>query len=178
MNAPSQAMKSTEDVMTMRHTPHTTHAAAAEASVIRYAPDRNRAARLAIGRLRGLIIPVAMLGAIMLATPSPVQSQAVQLLRVDVAQLAKGYRASKLINASVTNDKNEKIGSLDDIIIDHAQKNAIFAILQVGGFIGIGGRLVAVSYDQLQVSDDGRKIVLPGASKDELKKLSEFKYAS
>jgi PRC-barrel domain len=56
--------------------------------------------------------------------------------------------------------------------------NSLFAVLQVGGFLGIGGRLVAVPYNQLQVSEDGRKIVLPGASKDALKKLSEFKYES
>jgi hypothetical protein len=58
-----------------------------------------------------------------------------------------------------------------------------FAVLQVGGFLGVGGRLVAVPYDSLviddkgQIIDDkGQKITLPGATKDELKKLSEFNY--
>jgi sporulation protein YlmC with PRC-barrel domain len=145
---------------------------------ILYAPDRGarRHATPVRNRLHALIIPMALLGTIVLAAPRPVHSQAVQLLRVDVAAVAKGYRASKLISASVTNDKNEKIGSLDDIIIDH--KNALFAVLQVGGFLGLGGRLVAVPYQSVQISEDGKKLVLPGASKDELKKLSEFKYES
>jgi hypothetical protein len=52
----------------------------------------------------------------------------------------------------------------------------MFAVLQVGGFLGLGSHLVAVPYDSLKVSDDGKKVELPGATKDELKKLAEFKY--
>jgi sporulation protein YlmC with PRC-barrel domain len=99
---------------------------------------------------------------------------AVQLIKVDLAVVAKGYRASKMIGAGVTNEKNEKIGSLDDIILDNKQVS--FAVLQVGGFLGLGGHLVVVPYDSLKVDDFGKKIELPGASKDELKKLAEFKF--
>jgi sporulation protein YlmC with PRC-barrel domain len=104
----------------------------------------------------------------------PVLSQAVQLIKVDVAVVAKGFRVSKVLGSSVNNDKNENIGKLDDIIID--QKRALFAVLQVGGFLGLGGRLVAVPYESLVIEDNGRKITLPGASKEELQKLAEFKY--
>jgi len=48
--------------------------------------------------------------------------------------------------------------------------------LQVGGFLGVGGHLVAVPYDNLVIDDSGQKITLPAASKDELKKLSQFNY--
>ena len=37
------------------------------------------------------------------------------LVKVDVTVVAKGYRASKLIGSSVTNDKNENVGKIDDI---------------------------------------------------------------
>jgi hypothetical protein len=53
----------------------------------------------------------------------------------------------------------------------------LFAILQVGGFLGIGAHLVAVPFKSLALDDSGSKITLPGASKDELKKLPEFRYA-
>jgi hypothetical protein len=36
--------------------------------------------------------------------------------------------------------------------------------------------LVAVPYQSLVIDDAGKKIELPGASRDELKKLAEFKY--
>jgi len=101
-------------------------------------------------------------------------SQGVQLIKVDIAVVDKGQRVSKLIGSSVNNDKNEKIGKLDDIII--ANNRVSYAVLQVGGFLGLGSRLVAVPYDSLKVDEAGKNVVLPGASKEELKKLVEFKY--
>jgi sporulation protein YlmC with PRC-barrel domain len=95
---------------------------------------------------------------------------------VDLSVVAKGYRMSKLIGSSVINDKNEKIGTLDDIVADKDKKQLSFAVLQVGGFLGLGGRLVVVPYESLFIDDHGQKITLPGASKDELKKRSEFNY--
>ena len=122
------------------------------------------------------ILAVTGLGAAVLAVevPWPALSQAVALVVVDVKAVAEGYRASKLMGTSVTNDKNEKIGSIDDMII--GQDKVLFAVLEVGGFLGIGAHLVAVPFQSLQLDDTGKKITLPGASKDELKKLPEFKY--
>lgn len=107
----------------------------------------------------------------------PASPQAgVTLVKVDLSVVAKGYRMSKLIGSSVINDKSEKIGTLDDIVADKDKKQLSFAVLQVGGFLGMGGRLVVVPYESLVIDDHGQKITLPGASKDELKKLSEFNY--
>jgi sporulation protein YlmC with PRC-barrel domain len=128
-------------------------------------------------RLVTLLAIAAMLGLFLVVSkPWPVLSQGVALVRVDLAVVAKGYRASKLIGSNVTNDKNETIGKVDELIIDHDKKTVAFAILQVGGFLGMGAHLVAVSYENLQIDETGKKIVLPGASKDELKKLQEYKY--
>jgi len=147
-----------------------------------YAPDRNRArnAKAAANRTRALALAIVpIFGLLMIVTtPRLASSQGVQLVKVDVAVVAKGLRASKLIGSSITNDKNEKVGSLDDVIIDQNQKKVMFAVLQVGGFLGLGKHLVAVPYESLQISEDGTKIALPGATKDELKKLAEFKYMS
>src|SRR5436305_2093298 len=49
--------------------------------------------------------------------PLPVLSQTVELMVVDVHSVAEGYRASKLIGSSVVNDQNEKVGTIEDIII-------------------------------------------------------------
>jgi hypothetical protein len=109
-----------------------------------------------------------------MATSMPALSQGVQLVKVDVTVVGKGFRAGKLIGTAVVNDKNESIGKIDDIIIDN--KRNMYAVLQVGGFLGVGSRLVAVPFDNLKIDDAGKKVVLPGATKDELKKLAEFKY--
>jgi sporulation protein YlmC with PRC-barrel domain len=114
--------------------------------------------------------------AVTLAAGPALPQAGVQLVKVDLSIVAKGYRMSKLIGSSVINDKNEKIGTVDDVIADKDKKQLSFAVLQVGGFLGVGGHLVAVPYDSLVIDDAGQKITLPGASKDELKKLSQFNY--
>ena len=107
--------------------------------------------------------------------PTPVLPQDIHLVVVDVHEVAEGYRASKLIGSSVVNDQNEKIGTIEDIII--GKDKVLFAVLQVGGFLHIGGRMVAVPFQSLVLEDNGTKIKLPGATQEALKKLPEFKYA-
>jgi sporulation protein YlmC with PRC-barrel domain len=114
--------------------------------------------------------------AMLLATSVALPQAGVSLVKVDLSVVSQGYRMSKLIGSNVINDKNEKIGTVDDVIADKDKKQLNFAVLQVGGFLGLGGRLVAVPYDSLVIDNSGQKITLPGASKDELKKLSEFNY--
>ena len=105
--------------------------------------------------------------------PKQALSQEAQLVKVDVTVLAKGYRVSKLIGSAVTNDKNEKIGSIDDMIVDH--KNILFAVLQVGGFrprCPFGCR----SLRQPGPRRDWQEGSVAGATKEQPKALSEFKY--
>jgi len=120
----------------------------------------------------------AALIAAMLASSAalPVLSQGVELVVVDIHAVADGYRASKLIGSSVVNDQNEKIGTIEDIII--GRDRVLFAVLQVGGFLHLGGHKVAVPYQSLVLDESGSKIKLPGATQEALKKLPEFKYAS
>lgn len=140
-----------------------------------YGPNRPVTLRVQPEPLFWAVILSAILGLFLVAPlAKPVWSQGVQLVKVDVAVVAKGYRVSKLIGSGVTNDKNEKVGAIDDIIVD--RNRAMFAVLQIGGFLGIGGRLVAVPYESLVIDEAGTKIELPGASKEELQKLAEFKY--
>jgi PRC-barrel domain len=142
-----------------------------------YEPYGHRRARVS-PRTRILltfITIMAIIGLLLIvANPKPVLSQGVQLIQVDVNVVAHGYRVSKLTGSSVTNEKNEKIGTLDDFVV--ARNRSLFAVLQIGGFLGMGVHLVAVPYDSLVIDHEGSKIQLPGASKDELKKLTEFKY--
>src|SRR4051812_26444426 len=62
------------------------------------------------------------------------------------------FRASKLSGVNVYNDANEKIGDINDVILDKSGK-VESVILGVGGFLGMGEHLVAVSYDKLKFVD-------------------------
>jgi hypothetical protein len=98
-----------------------------------------------------------------------------KLVIVDVHAVAEGYRASRLRGTTVLGPGNQKIGHLDDLVVSK-NGDVLFAIIQVGGFLGVGSRFVAVPYLTLQISDDGSRIVLPGATKQQLESLREFKY--
>ncbi len=129
------------------------------------------------GLLRYLIIGI-ILGFLVVAGPYQVLSQGVQLVHVDVQVVAHGYRVSKLTGHVVVNDKNERIGRINDFVIDHDDPHSLFTVIQVGGFLGIRSRLVAVPYHSLTISHAGNRIELPGASKDQLEKLTAFRYGA
>ena len=84
-------------------------------------------------------------------------------------------RASKVIGSTVYNDQNQSVGTLDDILIARDNKQPVRAVISVGGFLGIGNKLVEVDYSRLQFQQNN-KVVLPNASKDELNKMQSFTY--
>src|ERR1700728_3506739 len=63
------------------------------------------------------------------------------------------WRASKLVGVNVYNEANEKIGDINDVILDKSGKVENI-ILGVGGFLGIGEHYVAVAYDKLKWSNE------------------------
>ena len=93
----------------------------------------------------------------------------------ETAVVLKGWRASKLLHADVYNDENKKIGKIEDMIVSPDGKVSV-AVIDVGGFLGIGKHRVAVPVDQF--SDiNAKKLVLPKATKETLKAMPEFSYA-
>ena len=113
------------------------------------------------------------------AVSSPVLSQGTPqtaaIMKVDPQSVATGYRTSKVVGSTVVNEANETVGTIDDLIVTPSEK-VPFAVLSVGGFLGMGTKYVVVPYSSLQVRD--KKMMLPGATKDSLKALPEFKYAN
>ena len=97
------------------------------------------------------------------------------IIRVDVIKVAQGYRASKLMGKDVENETGEDIGDINDLIINPADK-ITYAIIGVGGFLGIGERLVAVPFDALKPKQNSDNLILAGANKDRVRQLPEFKY--
>jgi sporulation protein YlmC with PRC-barrel domain len=59
------------------------------------------------------------------------------------------WRASKLVGVNVYNDANEKIGDINEVILDKSGK-VENVVLGVGGFLGMGEHYVAVAYDKLK----------------------------
>jgi sporulation protein YlmC with PRC-barrel domain len=59
------------------------------------------------------------------------------------------WRASKVVGLNVYNDNNESLGSINDLLTDKSG-NIKGVVVSVGGFLGVGTRLVAVPFDKIK----------------------------
>jgi sporulation protein YlmC with PRC-barrel domain len=71
------------------------------------------------------------------------------------------WRASKLVGLSVYNEKNESVGSINDMLTDKNGK-IVAVVIGVGGFLGVGEHLVAVPFDKVKFSTE--PVVYSGAA--------------
>lgn len=124
--------------------------------------------------MKSLLLAAALATASVVAAPVFAQGTPQTMAKIDVSAVATGYRATKIIGATIVNEAKEKIGTVDDLIVTRTDR-VPFAVVSVGGFLGVGNKLVAVRMADLQFSPD--QTLLPGATKEMLKALPEFTYA-
>ncbi|HEX2335390.1 MAG TPA: PRC-barrel domain-containing protein [Hyphomicrobiaceae bacterium] len=79
----------------------------------------------------------------------------------------------QLLGQDVYNDKDEKIGKIEDIIIGRNRASS-YGIVSAGGFLGIGAHDVAIPAGQFQMKND--RILLPGATKEQIRAMAPFEY--
>lgn len=93
------------------------------------------------------------------------------------SQAADEWRSSKLVGLTVYNAANEKIGDINDLIMGPDGKISN-AVIGVGGFLGLGEKLVAVAFSDLQLNRDadGTMRVTINSTKEALESAPEFKY--
>jgi hypothetical protein len=93
----------------------------------------------------------------------------------ELKDIIKGWSARRqILGQHVYNDKNEKIGEVEDIIIT-PERSASYAIVSTGGFLGIGSHDVAIPTAQFKLSND--RLTLSGATKETLRAMPPFEYA-
>jgi osmotically-inducible protein OsmY len=99
-------------------------------------------------------------------TPNPKEAQA-------NAAVATGgnLKASSLIGMHVRNDTGDRLGKLQDIIVNLESHSAPFAIVEYGGALGIGVTRIAVPLSDLKWSSDSKHLLLT-ATKEELQSAS------
>jgi len=123
---------------------------------------------------------ILMLLGIALAAPTISHAQVAgsTLRAVSVAEMRDitlGWSAKRqILGQTVYNDNNERVGSVDDLIVT-GDKAVSYAIVNAGGFIAVAKHDVVVPVSAFKLVDD--KLVLPGATKDALKEAPRFEYA-
>src|ERR1700756_505418 len=85
-----------------------------------------------------------LLAAVAFAAPPTISESQLQ---------GNSWRTSKVVGLNVYNDKNETVGSINELLMDKSG-NIKAAVLSVGGFLGIGSHSVAVPFAQLKFSPE------------------------
>jgi sporulation protein YlmC with PRC-barrel domain len=90
------------------------------------------------------------------------------------------WRASNFMEAPVLGADNQRIGAINDLVVDQ-KGNVQAAVVGVGGFLGLGEKKVAIPFKNLTVvrTSDGRNIdhVTVTYTREQLKSAPEFRYA-
>ena len=94
-------------------------------------------------------------------------------------QMSGQWLASDIMGMNVVGSKDEKIGSVSDLLVN-PEGNILAAVVGVGGFLGIGQKNVAITFDTLQIAadKDGDPQAKLTLTKEELENAPEFKTAA
>jgi sporulation protein YlmC with PRC-barrel domain len=95
------------------------------------------------------------------STMKPADSATMKPAAASDSSFQGTWRGSKLVGLNVYNDNNESLGSISDMLTDKSG-NIKGVVIGVGGFLGVGEHLVAVSWDKIKFVD--QPVAYTGAS--------------
>jgi sporulation protein YlmC with PRC-barrel domain len=95
-------------------------------------------------------------------TPSRVQTDVNRSTTItsDDNTVTKVNKASGLIGMDVRNQQDERLGEIKDLVLDLQSGKIAYAVLSVGGFLGIGDKLIAVPPSAFTTGTDQDRLVL------------------
>jgi sporulation protein YlmC with PRC-barrel domain len=82
-------------------------------------------------------------------------------------------RAGYVLNGTVMNTRGQRLGDIAEVVVDAATGQVAYAVLSVGEFLGVGGKLFAIPWLALQQSAGLRTFILD-VDKDTLQKAPGF----
>ena len=106
--------------------------------------------------------------------PSAKAQATAPIAGIDDAALARSARASKLIGNKVYKG-DTSIGQIEDVMVDLDHATTAAVILSVGGFLGMGDKLVAVPVSQIKVGSEAK--FTTDLTKDQLVNAPAFDFA-
>ena len=96
--------------------------------------------------------------------------------------------ASTITGDDVCNLKDEKLGTIQDIMLDIPNGKIRYAVLSSGGFLGMGDRLFAVPWSALKLDGEHKRFTLdvdverlkaaPGFNKEEWPDMADSAWSS
>lgn len=89
--------------------------------------------------------------------------------------MVAGLPVEQVIGEEVENQAGEAVGTVVDLVRQSSDQ-ALFAVLSVGGFLGIGDKDVAIAADQFEVGAD-QNLLLPEATEESLEEAPPYNHA-
>jgi sporulation protein YlmC with PRC-barrel domain len=113
--------------------------------------------------------------AVATAFTTPLFAQQSTKQRNDKVQVETVYRASTIKGMGVYNREGERVGTVDELVIDVEKGQVVYAAMSVGGFLGVGDKLFAIPWREftLEVGEDG-KFFRVDITKEKLQKAEGF----
>jgi putative membrane protein len=99
------------------------------------------------------------------------QQPAMQDQQQAATQPQQPVSIEEVLGSSVVNADGEEVAEIEDIVVDQDQTH--YAILSVGGFLGIGDKKVAIPLDQLQLGED-ETYLMSGETEEQLEAMPEY----
>ena len=93
---------------------------------------------------------------------------------IPASRLSQLQKASKIIGTSVKNLQDEKLGKVDNLLLDLAAGRIVAVIVSSGGFLGMGDELSAIPSSALKFTADRETLQLD-TSKEQLSQAPHFK---
>jgi sporulation protein YlmC with PRC-barrel domain len=85
----------------------------------------------------------------------------------------RAIAASRVTGTNVYNPQGEKIGHVEDVVLDKMSDKVMFAVIGFGGFLGIGERYHAMPWSMLDY-DPNRGGYIVTLSRDVLEKAPSY----
>jgi sporulation protein YlmC with PRC-barrel domain len=123
---------------------------------------------------------IAIFATILVLTAAHAQAQSTTapattpIAGIDDAAMAKSARASKIIGSKVYKG-DTSIGQIEDVLVDLSQATTSAVILSVGGFLGMGDKLVAVPVTAIKIDSEAK--FATDLTKDQLANAPAFDFA-
>lgn len=112
----------------------------------------------------------------LLTKPAALKPAATESVPAPFLTVLGSRQAETILGKEVRGKANENIGRIVDVIADrHGKIRA--ALIDFGGFLGVGSRKIAVDWTALKFTtgEDGRNIVTLDLTRDQMKSAPEYK---
>jgi hypothetical protein len=77
----------------------------------------------------------------------------------------------QVLGSRVFNAEGQEVGAIEDLVLD--QNQIAYAVVSVGGLLGLGEKRVAVPLDDLQLGE-GETYLMSSATQDQLEQMPEY----